>query len=90
MKPKKPREIKYTREFLKSLAKVPKEQVSFLQVREKIFRQNIFDPRLKTHRLKGKLTGFYSFSTSYHWRIVFHFEKDEVVFDIIGTHKIYR
>lgn len=86
----KPKKVKYSPEFLKSLSKLPKEQLKNLAVKEKIFLQNPFDPRLKTHKLKGRLEGFYSFSISYHWRIVFHFERVDVHFDAIGTHAIYR
>ena len=87
----KPREVKYSAAFFKSLKKFPKQQLKFLRKQEEIFNSNIFDPRLKTHKLKGKLSEFYSFSISYQWRIVFHFEgEDTIVFDNIGTHEIYR
>lgn len=82
--------LKYSPLFLKALKKFPQTQLKFLSQKEKIFLQDPFDPRLKTHKLKGKLSEFYSFSISYHWRIVFHFEKDAVVFDMIGTHGVYR
>lgn len=87
----KPRIIKYSPTFLKSLKKFPKSQIKFLDKKEKIFRKNIFDKRLKTHKLRGELSEFYSFSVSYHWRIVFHFEdKDIIVLDNIGTHSVYK
>jgi addiction module RelE/StbE family toxin len=87
----KPRTVKYSPTFFRSLKKFPKSQLRFLEKKEKIFREDIFDKRLKTHRLKGELQDFYSFSISYHWRIVFHFEKkDVIVFDNIGTHAIYK
>lgn len=83
--------VKYSPTFLKSLRKFPKSQLKFLAQKEKIFHENQFDPRLKTHKLKGELSEFHSFSVSYHWRIVFHFEdKNIVVFDAIGTHEVYR
>ena len=61
----KPKEIRYSPKFVKSLAKVPKSQLRFLENKEKIFRKNIFNPRLKTHKLSGNLSSFYSFSVSY-------------------------
>lgn len=83
--------IKYSPTFFKNLNKFPKNQLKFLKQKEKIFRENPFDPRLKTHKLKGELADFYAFSVSYHWRIVFHFEKENVIiFDAIGTHEVYR
>ena len=84
------RKNKYSSGFLKGLKKFPKSQLKFLEQKENIFRQDPFDPRLKTHKLKGKLSDFYSFSVSYHWRIVFHSEHDVVIFDIIGTHEVYK
>ena len=86
----KARSLNYTAVFKKELAKIPKDQLKNLARKEKIFRQNIFDPRFKTHKLGGKLFGFYSFSISYHWRIVFHQNNKDVIFDTIGTHAIYR
>lgn len=83
--------VKYSPKFFKDLKKLPKSQLKSLARQEKIFLLNPFDPRLKTHKLKGGLKDFYSFSVSYHWRIVFHFEaEDVVVLDMIGTHEIYK
>lgn len=85
------KKINYSPIFLKGLKKLPKNQLKSLARQEKIFFQNPFDPRLKTHKLKGQLKDFYSFSVSYHWRIVFHFEKDNIAaLDTIGTHEIYK
>ncbi|MDP3733201.1 MAG: type II toxin-antitoxin system YoeB family toxin [Candidatus Daviesbacteria bacterium] len=62
-----------------------------VEQREEIFRKDPFDKKLKTHKLKGELKDFYSFSISYHFRIVFHFEgKDIIVFDNVGTHRVYK
>lgn len=85
------KKINYSPTFLKGLKKLPKDQLKSLARQEKIFLQNPFDSRLKTHKLKGELKDFYSFSVSYHWRIVFHFEKDDTVaLDMIGTHGVYK
>lgn len=87
----KPKRVEYSPSFFKSLKKFPKSKLKFLKRQEEIFRENIFDSRLKTHKLKGELLNFYSFSITYHWRIIFHFEnKDTVVFDSIGSHEIYK
>ena len=83
--------VKYSSSFFKALRKFPKSQLKFLAKKEKIFLENPFDPRLKTHKLKGELSGFYSFSVSYHFRIVFHLEdKETIIFDTIGTHEVYK
>ncbi|MBI2315263.1 type II toxin-antitoxin system RelE/ParE family toxin [Candidatus Daviesbacteria bacterium] len=81
----------HTEKFVKAYKKIPKQVKLATEEKEEIFRQNPFDPRLKTHKLKGELKDSYSFSVLYHWRIVFHFENnDTVILDIIGTHEIYK
>jgi len=59
--------------------------------RQKIFRIDPFDPRLKTHKLTGKLNDFWSFSITQKYRIMFKFlGNKEVLFLKAGTHNIYR
>lgn len=83
--------IKYSPTFFRQLRKFPKSHLRFLAKKEELFRQNPLHPSLKTHKLKGELAHSYSFSISYHWRIVFHFEDEQtVIFDAIGTHEVYR
>lgn len=83
--------IIYSPGFVKSYKKLPLGLKLQAERKEQIFRQNPFDPRLKTHKLKGELSDFYSFYVNYHYRIVFHFEgKEKVIFDNVGTHQIYR
>lgn len=83
--------IYHTDKFVKAYKKVPKQVKLVTEEKEEIFRHNPFDPRLKTHKLKGELKDSYSFSVSYQWRIIFHFEKnDTIVLDVIGTHEVYK
>lgn len=59
--------------------------------KEKIFRNDCFDAKLKTYKLKGKLKNYWSFSVNYSYRILFEFcEKEEVSFIDVGTHAIYN
>ena len=54
-----------------------------------IFKENVFDKRLKTHRLKGNLKEYYAFSISYSDRIVFKIIDDDSVYFIeIGSHDV--
>lgn len=81
----------YSDKFAKEYKKLPNKVKDIAEVREQIFRQDPFDSRLKTHKLKGKLKEFYSFSVNYDYRIVFHFKSEnEIIFDNIGTHEVYR
>ena len=55
--------------------------------------QDAFDPRLKTHKLRGQLEGLWACSVEYDCRIVFAFEpdpesaEDMIVLIDIGTHE---
>lgn len=83
--------ILYYPKFTREYEKLPPEVKDLAEKREKIFRQNPFDPRLKTHKLAGHLAGFWSFSIDYKHRIVFDFEgKETVIFYSVGDHDIYE
>jgi len=59
--------------------------------KEKIFRINQFDARLKTHKLEGKFSGLWSFSIDYRYRIIFEFRDEKtIIFHSVGDHSIYR
>lgn len=83
--------IYYSSKFAKEYKRLPKRVKLLAEKREIIFRKNPFDPRLKTHKLSGKLKDYYSFSIDYQYRIIFEItEKDIVWFHSVGTHEIYR
>lgn len=51
------------------------------------FRNNPFDPSLKTHKLSGNLKDLWSFSIEYDQRVLFYFSDDnKVVLIDIGNH----
>jgi addiction module RelE/StbE family toxin len=53
----------------------------------KLFSNNPFNPRLRTHKLTGKLEGLWAFSYSYDCRVIFKFiNKDEVLLIDLGSH----
>jgi len=87
--------ILYSSKFKKGYKKLPNKVKKIAEEKENIFRQNPFDPKLKTHKLHGKFRGrikkYWSFSIGYKYRIVFRFiNKDIVRFYLIGTHHIYQ
>ena len=52
-----------------------------------IFLSNPFSPRLRTHKLSGKLHGLWAFSIDDDYRVVFEFiDEDRVLLIDIGTH----
>lgn len=83
--------IYYSSKFAKEYKRLPKKVKLLAEKREIIFRKKPFDPRLKTHKLSGKLKDYYSFSIDYQTRIIFEFrDKNIVWFHSVGTHGIYR
>jgi len=83
--------IKPSTRFKRSFIKLPKNIQRLAVEKEAIFVKNPFEPQLRTHKLKGKLSGLWSFSLNYSYRIVFEFiRKDQVIFYDIGNHQIYR
>jgi len=87
--------ILYSSKFVRSYKKLPNKIKDLAKKKEKIFRKNPFDSRLKTHKLlgkfKGKLKNYWSFSIGYKYRIIFRFaEKDIIYFYKVGTHRIYQ
>ena len=84
-------QILYTPTFKKDFRKLPKNIQTEAIIKEKSFRNDVFDPKLKTHKLKGRFKNYYSFSITYAYRIVFRFiQKDKVLFIDCGDHSIYR
>lgn len=84
-------EIKYSPKFIRQFKKLSKEiKVSALEC-EKMFRQNPFDPKLKTHKLHGTMQEYWAFSISYNYRIGFTFADTNLIyFHAIGSHDIYK
>jgi addiction module RelE/StbE family toxin len=83
--------IEYSPKFARQFRKLPKEaKMSAFQC-EKIFRNNPFDPKLKTHKLHGTIKEYWAFSISYDYRMGFTFvDGDLVRFHAIGSHDIYQ
>jgi len=85
-------EIIYSPKFAREYKKLPRDVKSLAEKQESIFRKDPFDPKLKTHKLKGKFSGFLSFSIGYKYRIIFEFSKNKktVHFHTVGNHDIYQ
>ena len=83
--------ILYIEKFEREYRKLPREFQEIAEKKEKVFRNNPFDPQLKTHKLHGVLKGFWAFSVNYKYRIIFEFvDGDTVRFYSIGDHDIYE
>jgi len=83
--------IKTSSYFEKRYKRLPQDIKEKAKEKEKIFRKDCFDQRLRTHRLRGKEKGAWAFWIDYHYRLKFIFLNDEeVLFLEVGTHKIYK
>ncbi|OHB46011.1 MAG: hypothetical protein A2094_05650 [Planctomycetes bacterium GWE2_41_14] len=83
--------VHVTSEFEKSFHKLPAHIQYLAEKKDKWFRQDTFDHRLHTHKLKGELEGYWSYSINQKYRILFRFLKNnEVLYYDIGTHDIYK
>jgi addiction module RelE/StbE family toxin len=53
--------------------------------------EDVFDPQLRTHKLKGKLVGSWACSVGYDLRLVFslveHEGTEAVLLETVGTHE---
>lgn len=85
------RVVKTSGLFEKRYRKLPREVKERAKEKEKIFRNNPFDPRLRTHKLQGKYKDSWAFWIDYTHRIKFIFlNEGEVLFLDVGTHDMYR
>jgi len=83
--------IEYSPEFRRLFRKLPNSLKVKAIEKEKIFRNNIFDPKLKTHKLSGKLAGRLAFWIDYNYRIIFSKASSKLIyFHSIGDHDIYK
>ncbi len=61
-----------------------------LRVALDLLSEHVFDPKLKTHKLKGDLEGSWSCSAGYDLRIIFQFvqhqDSEAILLQTVGTH----
>jgi len=80
-------EILPSKLFRRNLKKLSRVLRLKTEQRDEIFRNNPFDPRLKTHKLHGEKKGEWAYSIDRSFRITFVFiENGKVVYTNIGTH----
>jgi len=84
--------IRISPKFERNYRRLSKKIKEKAKEKESIFRDNPFDPRLKTHKLSGRDKECWAFWITYSIRIKFIFRtSEEVLFLDIGPHpKIYK
>ena len=77
----------FKRAFKKNVAGNASLEMRFWE-RVELFKKNPFDPKLRTHKLSGKLKDLWSFSVEHDLRVIFSFaDQTRVIFVDIGSHK---
>jgi addiction module RelE/StbE family toxin len=83
--------IRYKPSFVRELKKLPVELQEEALEKIDLFKNVENHKKLKVHKLSGKLQGLHSFSVTYSHRIVFMYEKKNVVvFLAVGDHSVYK
>lgn len=79
--------------FIRNARKIVKKQPELRKNMQQILEllsKDPFDPKLKTHKLKGELQDSYACSVTYNMRIIFKFvqyeAKEAILLEAIGTH----
>ncbi len=79
--------IRYSKQFVKQLAKQPPKVQKALKIRLLLFEEDIANPLLRNHLLQGKLKGYYSINVTGDVRALDQIVGDELyLYDMIGTH----
>ena len=83
--------ILYSSHFERALKSLGPEWKEVVDERAALFQENCFHARLKTHKLKGNLKEYWSFSLTQKHRVLFQFlKKGTVVFIDVEDHSVYR
>ena len=83
--------ILYSSKFEREYKRLPQYAKEKAEEKEKLFRADPFDPKLKTHKLGGRFKGYWAFWIDQKYRIVFEFADEGVVwFHSAGDHSIYQ
>ncbi|OGZ28322.1 MAG: hypothetical protein A2931_01285 [Candidatus Niyogibacteria bacterium RIFCSPLOWO2_01_FULL_45_48] len=83
--------IFYSSKFVREYEQLPVKVQDAAENRTLIFRKNLFDKRLRTHKLSGRMNRYWSFSVDYKYRIIFEFASENIIwFHSVGDHSIYQ
>jgi mRNA interferase YafQ len=87
------RDLIWSTAFTKALKRIIKKDIYLAETIKTtldLLSREAYDPRLKTHKLKGPFEGYFSCSAGYDLRIVFRMvktgESEAILLETIGTH----
>ena len=83
--------ISYSPKFYKQFRRLSNDVKLLWESKEYMFRNDVFDLRLKTHKLNGKLKDLYACSINNKYRVIFELvDSNTIHFHSVGTHDIYK
>ena len=83
--------IFFKQTFLKQVNGLEQDLIEEVFDKIELFKNRENHKILKVHKLHGKLSGRFSFSVNYSFRIVFTYDENKnVVFLDIGDHDLYK
>lgn len=86
-------EVSFTPAFIRQLKSLPEKLQEEVLEKIELFGDIENHPKLKVHKLKGRLSGRYSFSINFSTRIVFCYLKSqpkEACLLAVGDHEVYE
>ena len=63
--------VNVTPDFEKAYLRLPKRIQTLATRKDQWFRKDAFDPRLRTHKLKGELSAYWAYSVNREHRVLF-------------------
>jgi len=83
--------VGYQPTFIRQLKKLSVDVITDALEEIELFRDPSNHERLRVHKLKGNLSGQYSFSVTYSHRVIFEYIDEETVrLFLIGNHDQYK
>ena len=83
-------EVLFTARFLRSFKKLPIDIQDDCYRAIDIFKKQANLEKIKFHKLHGKMSGLYSFSVNFSFRVIVKKEKKTLYFMDIGSHTLYK
>jgi addiction module RelE/StbE family toxin len=83
-------EAEYSPHFVREYKKLPLRVKISAERKIPLLLHDPFDARLKTHKLSGRLSGYFAFWIDYRYRIIFSITDTIVRLHSAGDHSIYE
>lgn len=83
--------IDYTPKFAKQFRQLPQSIKNKAERKEQLLRTDPFSASLKTHKLRGELSDYWSCSIDCHYRIIFRLISNRrILLVTVGIHSVYQ